>query len=322
MPVLTLDVGGPDEMDLDCEGGGHAAPRTVGNRGYSASGSEWSQIRDELMVVPFVSAPLPWSQIATIRALFALGARVNCAGDVFNRAGTIICSGTITDELHETADRGTVNGTLFEIGSTTSYTPATSQFLLTSVESPDSGGDPTILVGYPDSFSYSGDAPSGYRALDGVAPNVFTGIATTTGGTPERSWLSLPLNPGIATGTPYIVVEVQQDPGPYTGTTIWTQMDTYAKLYQKRGATTIAGPITSSTIGVGLGGGAATMTFASPIVWTIALDDQLLIEFYSTIALNLPAADNGQRQLIDYGMVPGPRQPPRLVIGGNLTSAP
>jgi hypothetical protein len=127
VPVLTLDVGGPDEMDLDCERGGHAAPRKVGDRGYSGSGSEWSQIRGELMVVPFVAAPLPWSQIATIRDLFALGARVNCAGDIFNKPGTIVCSGTITDELHETGDRGTVNGTLFEVGAFGAYTPATTQ---------------------------------------------------------------------------------------------------------------------------------------------------------------------------------------------------
>lgn len=321
MPVLTLDVGGPDEMDLDCERGGHAAPRQVGGRGYSGSGSEWSQVRNELMVVPFVAAPLPWSQIATIHDLFALGRRVNCAGDLFNRAGTIVCSGTITDDLHETADRGTVSGTLFEIGAAGAYTPSISQFLLTSVESPDSGGDPTILVGYPDSFTYPGDFAYGYRALAAATPST-GGSATTTGGTPERSWLSLPLNAGIASGTPYIIVERAQDPDPYTGSTVWLQMDTYAKLYQKRGATTIAGPITSDAIGVAPGGGAATMTFPGSIIWTIAADDQLLIEFYSTIVLRPAVSDNGQRQLIAYGMVPGPRPAPRLVIGGNLTSAP
>lgn len=321
MPVLTLDVGGLNEMNVECERGGHAAPRKVGARSYSASGSEWSQIRNELMVVPVVLAPLPWTQIATIRSLFALAARVNCAGDIFNKAGTIVCSGTITDDLHGTADRGTVNLTLFEVGSTPSYTPSISQFLLTSVESPDSGGDPTILVGYPDSFSYPSDTPSGYRALASATPAAGAS-ATTTGGTPERSWLSLPLNPGFATGTPYIVVEVAQDPGPFSGTSVWAQMDTYAKLYQKRGATTIAGPLTSSTVGVGLGGGAATMTFPGSIIWTIALNDQLLIEFYSTIDLQASISDNGQRQLIAYGMVPGPRPAPRLVIGGNLTSAP
>jgi hypothetical protein len=64
------------------------------------------------------------------------------------------------------------------------------------------------------------------------------------------------------------------------------------------------------------------MIFPGPIIWTIATGDQLLIEFYSTIDLQPLQSDNGQRQFIDYGMVPGPRQPPRLVIGGNLTSYP
>lgn len=321
MPVLTLDVGGPDEMDIPCERGGHAAPRKVGDKSNSGSGSEWSQIRAEWMVVPFVSAPLPWSQIATIRSLFALGAHVNCSGDVFNKPGTIVCSATLTDDLDAVGDRGTVSGTLFEVGSVSSYTPATSFFLLTSVESPDSGGDPTILVGYPNSYSYPGDASLSYRALASATPST-GGSATTTSGTPERSWLSLPLAAGYASGTPYIVIETAQDPGPYSGTTVWQQMDTYAKLYQKRGATTIAGPITSSTVGVSLGGGAVTMTFPSPIVWAIQTNDQLLIEFYSTIVLQPLASDNGQRQLISYGMVPGPRPAPRLVIGGNLTSYP
>lgn len=309
-------------MDIDCERGGHAPPRLVGAKGYSASGSEWSQVRGERMVVPFVAAPLPWTQIATIRDLFALGARVNCAGDLFNRAGTIVCSGTITDELHETGDRGTVNGTLFEVGSATAYTPATTVFLLTSVDSPDSS-DPTVFVSTPDG-SYPGDTASSY--------NLLTGTTVATGGslnptTPDRSFLSVPLNAGILTGTPSIQIETGMS-GVYSGTTVWATMDFMAKIYQVRpdgmgGFDVIAGPWSTGYAGVGLGGGTATLTTTSgALVLSIQTMDRMLVELYPRLVLQAAHADNGQRQTIFTGAVPGPRPLPLLIVGGVITSFP
>jgi hypothetical protein len=317
VPTLTLDVGGPNEMDLDCERGGHAAPRKVGGKGNSASGSEWSQIRAELMVVPFVTAPLPWDTIATIRSLFALGARVNCAGDVFNKPGTIVCSGTITDDLHETGDRGTVNGTLYEIAATPTYTPATTLFLLTSVESPDSGGDPTILVSTPDG-SYPGDTPSNADLLSGITV-VSTALVDPT--TPDLSFLSVPLNAGLITGVPYVQFETAMT-GVFSGTTVWAVMDVMAKIYQMRGASIIAGPFSTGYAGVGLGGGLATLTASGSVILTIQTGDQMLVELYPRLQLQPLQSDNGQRQSVDFGAVPGPRPLPLLVVGGNLTSAP
>lgn len=100
MSLLTLDVGGADEMDVRVSSAGHAEPREVGGRRYSFFGREKSLIRAELMVVPLVLYPTSATQAATIRDLFANGAAVDCAGDVFNNASaTVPCSGEITDEL-------------------------------------------------------------------------------------------------------------------------------------------------------------------------------------------------------------------------------
>lgn len=119
MSVLILDVGGAN-LAVDCERAGHAAPRKVGGgRLYGFAGVETSSTRFEAMVVPVVLAPLPSATVATIRAMFALGEQVPCSGDVFNKGDvTIICSGKISDQLHDTSDRWTVNLTLFEVGTT------------------------------------------------------------------------------------------------------------------------------------------------------------------------------------------------------------
>jgi hypothetical protein len=148
--VLTIDVGGAEEMTLDCEKGGHAAPRKVGQRVYGFAGVETSSERAELMVVPVILAPLPTATVSTIRALFALGAQVPCEGDIFNRPGEeIVCSGKITDELHEVGDRWTVNLTLYEVANDDTATPV-------GGAGPEAGADPG---------SEGGDPPTGASAL-------------------------------------------------------------------------------------------------------------------------------------------------------------
>lgn len=320
-PVLTFDVGGPDEMNVECQRIGHAAPRKVGDRGYSASGSEWPQIRDELMVVPFVTVPLPWTQIATIRDLFALAARVNCAGDGFNKPGTIVCSGDLTDELDTTADRGVITGTLFEIGSSPGYTPSTTLFLLTSVESPDSGGDPTILVSTPDGPPYPGDASIGITLGSGLTPPTATCPATPAlivSSTPEYSHLSVPLNAGIATGSPAIRFET----GTVNGT-VWNTSSVMAKLSLVRAGSVVAGPWDSSWGSMGvITGNTDTITFGVTFVLPIQTGDQFLIEWYARIGLACGQVDNAQRPFIYVGAVPGPRLNPLLFVGGVLTSYP
>jgi hypothetical protein len=52
------------------------------------------------MVVPVVLANLPASDTKTLRDLFANGAEIACAGDVFNNNGaTVLCLGEIVDEM-------------------------------------------------------------------------------------------------------------------------------------------------------------------------------------------------------------------------------
>lgn len=317
MPTLRIDVGGASQMDLACQKAGHAAPRLVGARGLSASGAEHSQIRAEAMVVPVVLAPLPTATVATIRSLFALGARVSCAGDVFNNGGaTLACSGTITDELHETADRWTTNLTLHDVGATLGYTPATTAFLLTSVDSPDSA-DPVTYLSTP-AASYPGDAATSFNALAGVT---VVGTTPVTSASPERAWLSERLNPALAYGVPTLRMESAMT-GTYSGTTVWAQMNTVGKLSLVRAGAVVAGPWTSDQFGVDFGVNPWTVSFPVSVVLSLQANDRFLVELFSTLQLQPAQTDNGQRQQISYGNAPYPRLDPVLTIGGTLTAAP
>ena len=99
MSLLTLDVGGANEMEVRCQRVGHAPPREVGERRYTALGRERSMIKEELQVVPVVLWRLSPADAATVRALYANGAHVVHNGVVFNNGlADIVCSGEITDE--------------------------------------------------------------------------------------------------------------------------------------------------------------------------------------------------------------------------------
>jgi hypothetical protein len=119
MPLLTLDVGGPDEMAVRVTSAGHAEPREVGTRVYTFFGRERSLIQQELFVLALVLYNATPTDVRIIRAMFARAAQVVCSGDVFNNAvAEVTCSGEITDEM----EVGTVDGywittlTLTEVG--------------------------------------------------------------------------------------------------------------------------------------------------------------------------------------------------------------
>jgi hypothetical protein len=107
MSILTIDVGGALEMDVDCERAGHAEPRPVGGRRYAINGRERSTIKEELQVVPVVIRNLTQLDVRAVRALYANGAHVVHNGEVFNNGlEDIVCSGEVTDE----AEQGTEGG--------------------------------------------------------------------------------------------------------------------------------------------------------------------------------------------------------------------
>lgn len=315
MPVLTLDVGGPNEMDVDCERGGHAAPRTVGARGYSASGSEFSQIRAELMVVPVVLAPLPWSQIATIRSMFARAKRVNCAGDVFNKAGTIVCSGTITDELHTTADRGTLNLTLFEVGATLTYTPVITQFILSGADWGDGNYIATPLVSGP----IPGDTAITFDVMDAVSPATCA-LPTACcpisfSAAPEIVWLSKPFQPigggfPFITGSPSITILGIGD----AGDSRWCFQSSQAVFTHVRDGVDVDTPVASDWVSSFFAGGEATYTATSSVIWAIqpTAVEQIRVEVSGRIGLAGDGTDNGNRQRLFWGGSPSKY----LTVGG------
>jgi len=315
VPVLTLDVGGPNEMDIDCERGGHAAPRKVGDRGYSGSGSEWSQIRAELMVVPVVTAPLLWSQIATIRTMFALGKRVNCAGDVLNKPGTIVFSGTITDELHETADRGTLNLTLFEVGSTLTYTPTITQFILSGADWGDGTYIATPLVSGP----IAGDVTITFDVMDAVSPATCSlptpCCAISYSPDPVIIWLSKPFQPVVGgipfvTGTPSATILGIGDAGDAR----WCYQSTKAVFTHVRDGVDVDTPVESGWVASFFAGGDATYTATSSVIWAIqpTAVEQIRVELWGRIGLAGGGTDNSNRQRLFWGGSPSKY----LTVGG------
>lgn len=303
MPVLTFDVGGPNQMNVECQRIGHAAPRRVGDRGYSGSGSEWSQIRDELMVVPFVTVPLPWSQIATIRSLFALAARVNCSGSGFNKPGTIVCSGELTDELDTTGDRGVISGTLFEIGSITGFTPVTSPLYLTAVVSPDDGsmnlgtstasedlvgGGVSLLVGVPIPGCSSGPGGSCTPVISAA---------------PEFEWLSREtVAGGWIAGTPV----VQFASSSLANGVVVSIQDAMVKLYVVRSGVDVAEWDTDWSNGNGsYAGGDITMS-PPAVVFDFQPSDRIRAAVYGRMATRAGftgGSTSEPRQSLGFGYV-------------------
>jgi hypothetical protein len=116
MSILTLGVGGAN-ISVQCQRGGHAAPRAVGSVPSSFAGGLTSSVRVELMVVPVVLTYLTATEAVAIRDLFACGAQVDCQGDIFNNGNAVVtCSGTYTDELLQNANWWQCSLTLYEVG--------------------------------------------------------------------------------------------------------------------------------------------------------------------------------------------------------------
>jgi hypothetical protein len=112
--------------------------------------------------------------------------------------------------------------------------------------------------------------------------------------------------------------------GVYSGTTVWAIMDMMAKIYQVRddGRAASTSSRDRSTNYAASRSAAALPTSRVDGRRAVARAER------SVSRRDLPApaaaagqADNGQRQVISYGAVPGPRPLPVLGIGGLITSA-
>jgi hypothetical protein len=320
MPTLTIDVGGGSQMDLYCEKAGHAAPRRVGSKGFSASGSEHSQIRAEPMVVPVILAPLPTATIATIRGLFALGAHVACRGDVFNNANaTTVCSGTITDELHITGDRWTANLTLYEIGTTLGYTPTQTIVYLTNVVSPtdatknlastDANDDPfSAGTGGINLLAGPGDIPT-----CGTFPDPLTSCAVGTSAAPEISFLSEPSpNGGYITGAPTVNFHSTGGVGD-----AWATQDMFAKIYIVRSGVDVAEFDTGFSNGNGGFSGGTVTAAAASIIFAAAIGDRVRVDVYGRAALH-SGYSVGTLQHISFGNLGAGVHFATLVWGGSV----
>lgn len=127
MSILTLDTtglaGGPFVVAV--QKAGHAEPRQVGSRFYTFFGTEKRTIRAELMVLPVilsnadVTGTANPTTTAAIRACFANGNAVFCAGVAFNNAlADVLCSAEITDAMEVGGQNWVLSATLYEVENT------------------------------------------------------------------------------------------------------------------------------------------------------------------------------------------------------------
>jgi hypothetical protein len=307
MAVLTVDVGG-SPITLACEKGGHAPPRKVGGRVYGFAGVETPSVRAELMVVPVVLAPLPTATVATIRDLFALGAQVDCEGDIFNNEGaTIVCSGTITDELHEVGDRWTVNLTLYEIGSELPVNIP--EVYLANLPDDDTGALKKAWTTVEGGFANTADR----RVLNEISldecgllpdPNLDCDISYTNPATPEVTWLSTAFLADVTLlGRP--VVRLVSKGG--TADKFSTQA-TRAIIELVRAGVVINTITTGYSAGNGgFAGGTITMEAPGASVVAAEIGDRVRVKIEGRVGLHGGYADDNDgvsdlnRQTITYG---------------------
>jgi hypothetical protein len=304
--ILTLDVAG-SSLTVACQRGGHAIPRQMGQKLPSGAGELTQRVRAELMVVPVVLIDYTPSTVAAIRTLFANGAQVPCAGDVFNNGGaTVTCSGDVTDEFEPAGPWFGASLTLYEVGTSLGYNASggSTTFKLTDTPSDQGGGQ---LTADPDGSPWG----QCFRVLDAATPATCGSgtCAVTYSLTPERKWLTEPLAAGTMTGTPVAIFASKGINGAQ-GIDI---QSTKAIMYQVRGGADVAQWETGYQPGA-WAGGPLVLTFPSNLLVTIQSGDRLRIELWGRLALSAGASDPQPyvlaRQTICY--------PGELVIGGTV----
>lgn len=288
MSVLTFDVGGTPIV-VQCQRGGHAAPRRIGSKPRSFAGEESSSIRGETMVVPVILVDLSPTEVATIRALFALGAQVDCSGDVFNNGGvTVTCSATFSDEFEPAGPWFGLSMTLYEIG-TFAYTgTTTTQFRLTDTPSSEDPGDGSVLTADADATVFGGQC---FRVLDAATPTpcsiALAACPITYSATPERTWLTNPLAAGTMTGTP---IAFFASKGINGGSGIDIQ-STKGILYHVRAGVDLNSWESPYVAGF-WAGGLMTLTFPSGLLVSIEEGDRFRLELWGRLALSPGASDS------------------------------
>jgi hypothetical protein len=329
--IVILDVGGAN-LVLPFTRSGQADPEQLGGISRAAGGNQYTSLIAEYMVVPLVSAPVPSATFAQVKAMFALGAQINCqggaAGNVFEGyPGVVKCSGKVTGEIVPGTTDGTgrplwiINLTLTEVGTAFGGVSATTLFLLTSVDSPDTT-DPDTYVSTP-AGSYPGDAsdelhtPRRNEPVSGrLAQSVDAGyrLVERAGERGDRVRHAVGA-PRDADERRLLGVERVGDHG-HDGEDLPGPRRRRGRLRHHRGTVVheLRGRLARRRR-------TATLASTASVNLVLAQDDRFLVEIYPQLQLQAGQADNGQRQVISTGTVPGPRPLPVLGIGGLITAA-
>jgi hypothetical protein len=280
-----------------CRRGGHALPRRVGSKPVSFGGEETTSLRAELMVVPLVLVQLTPAQAATVRALFANGAQVDCSGDVFNNASaTVTCSATISDEFEPAGPWFSLSMTLYEIGTDLGYAGSgETRYALTDTPSDQGGG---VLEANPDGSPWDGQC---FRVLDAETPTPCGSgsCAILYSSVPERTWLTVPLAAGTLTGEPIAYFASKG----INGLSGIDYQSTKGILYHVRGGVDLTS-WESPYVAGSWSGGLMTLTFGSGFLVSIQEEDRFRLELWGRLSL-LPGATDPQpyvlaRQTICY----------------------
>ena len=204
MSLLTVDVGGANETVIQFVRAGHAETRKIGARRFAFAGNERSMIRAERIVLPVQLIAIPAATAVTIRSLFARGAVVACAGDVFNNGGaTVSCMGEITDEMEVGGVYWNLSLTLREVTAAPTSVAADAVGSSVLVNWYDAQGTNYTALGlsngatlttWPDESGNGNDAPAQDTlhagANSAAAMNGFPGVYFSPQGNNQRGYLT------------------------------------------------------------------------------------------------------------------------------------
>lgn len=238
------------------------------------------------MVVPVILVDLSPSEVATVRALFAMGAQVDCSGDVFNNgSATVVCSATFSDEFEPAGPWFGLSLTLYEVGSGAGAAATISPFVLIETLSDQDPGDGSIHLADPAGSVFDGacfrvlDAATPATCLEGSCPITYSAV-------PERTWLTDPLAAGTLSGTPYATL-ISKGINGIQGI---EHQSTKAILYHVRAGVDLNSWETGYVPG-DWAGGPITMTFQAGLLVSIQEDDRFRLELWGRLALSPLASD-------------------------------
>lgn len=293
--TLIIDPAG-DNIRLMVQRAGLSPDRRVGDIDAASAGNRRSFIVAEYRVASLVFINATPAICRQIKAKFARGAQVPCAGSVWlnpSDSDIVICDGVYSDDMEQGGPWRVPGITLNEVGSAIPYLGGGNNIVMTNIVSGDDPGDGSILVAAPG----GGPGECFFVGTDLVPPTCAPAAGVTTcaivfSAAPERIFVTDPTtNAGTLTGRPLGLILTKGTEGG----SAFTYQSSKLRVYLCRGgiepADAVFGPIDSEYRAGSFFGGVAELPFPDAVIWPYEIGDRIRIEIWSRLALSPGATD-------------------------------